>query len=691
MSRHKNIDYNQKVLEVRNLYQHFKVGTGSRKLVVKAVDGVSFDIYKREVFGLVGESGCGKTTTGRCIIKLYDITDGTIKYNGRIISAGLQGNKYRIRKAKLACKNEITEHRPLAKKIKNIKDEANNEIVLMNAEIEKLQKQQENEIIRINKIINDYEEKVSIALHAFESKRNKVRLEEKAEIDRIRQRDVLDLFRIYNKTLHLIEQKSKLKIAYIKGLPIPENEKIERLAEENEVHKENIAQTIDRLINKLSEVSPDILAQYEDQIRQGHKIKFKPEVNLKDPEIVEKINAVKVKYQKIYEQLEAEHQVEIAKIDENKPDKEALENEIKQLKLSTAQKIKEINAKIKEINQQAKQRINEVKQHAKEHPELYVDNLEEIEKIKQKYQAIIDEEKRQLKINRYYNKLKETPEEKAERIRKLKQLKEEFNLFKQKALARGESKEVIAEEKRKLKKKIKEINAQKPSYARNMSTMQMVFQDPISSLNPRMTVREIISEGLVVRGERNKAIINEKVNRVLELVGLSRDHATRYPHEFSGGQRQRIGIARALVVDPDLIIADEPISALDVSIQAQIINLLNDLKEQLGLTILFIAHDLSVVKYFCDRIAVMYYGKIVELASSEELFANPLHPYTKALLSAIPHPDPDYEAKRVRITYDPSVHNYLHDKPELVEIKPGHFVYANKEEQAKYKQQLGIE
>ncbi|HPT89441.1 MAG TPA: hypothetical protein PLY84_03565, partial [Bacilli bacterium] len=436
MSRHKNIDYNQKVLEVRNLYQHFKVGTGSRKLVVKAVDGVSFDIYKREVFGLVGESGCGKTTTGRCIIKLYDITDGTIKYNGRIISAGLQGNKYRIRKAKLACKNEITEHRPLAKKIKNIKDEANNEIILMNAEIEKLQKQQENEIIRINKIINDYEEKVSIALHAFETKRNKVRLEEKAEIDRIRQRDVLDLFRIYNKTLHLIEQKSKSKIAYIKGLPIPENEKIERLAEENKVHKENIAQTIDRLINKLSEVSPDILAQYEDQIRQGHKIKFKPEVNLKDPEIVEKINAVKVKYQKIYEQLEAEHQVEIAKIDENKPDKEALENEIKQLKLSTAQKIKEINAKIKEINQQAKQRINEVKQHAKEHPELYVDNLEEIEKIKQKYQAIIDEEKRQLKINRYYNKLKETPEEKAERIRKLKQLKEEFNLFKQKALAR---------------------------------------------------------------------------------------------------------------------------------------------------------------------------------------------------------------------------------------------------------------
>jgi oligopeptide transport system ATP-binding protein len=163
-------------------------------------------------------------------------------------------------------------------------------------------------------------------------------------------------------------------------------------------------------------------------------------------------------------------------------------------------------------------------------------------------------------------------------------------------------------------------------------------------------------------------------------VGLSADYATRYPHEFSGGQRQRIGIARALIMNPNFIIADEPISALDVSIRAQVINLLTELREELGLTILFIAHDLSVVRFFCDRIAVMYYGKIVELAPSEELFARPMHPYTRSLLSAIPQPDPDYEKGRKRINYNPSQHDYRIDKPSLRDVAPGHSVYANDKE-----------
>ena len=173
---------------------------------------------------------------------------------------------------------------------------------------------------------------------------------------------------------------------------------------------------------------------------------------------------------------------------------------------------------------------------------------------------------------------------------------------------------------------------------RSVTEIQMIFQDPIASLDPRMTVYETIAEGLKIRGEKNKAVLDEKVYKVLERVGLVREHAARYPHEFSGGQRQRIGVARAVVMEPELIIADEPVSALDVSIQAQVINLLNDLRHELGLTILFIAHDLSVVKYFSDRIGVMYFGKMVELATSDELFAHPLHPYTKALLSAIPKP-----------------------------------------------------
>ena len=219
--------------------------------------------------------------------------------------------------------------------------------------------------------------------------------------------------------------------------------------------------------------------------------------------------------------------------------------------------------------------------------------------------------------------------------------------------------------------------------------IQMIFQDPIASLNPRMTVKEIIGEGLKI----NKLCDSEEhmmelIYNILETVGLTREHATRYPHEFSGGQRQRIGIARALITNPDLVIADEPISALDVSIQAQVLNLLNKLKEQLGLTVLFIAHDLSVVKYFSDRIGVMYRGKILELADADELYKYPIHPYTKSLLSAIPLPDPNYERYRKRIYYDPSIHNYDVEEPKLVEIRPGHLIYASESEISEYKKNL---
>ena len=218
------------------------------------------------------------------------------------------------------------------------------------------------------------------------------------------------------------------------------------------------------------------------------------------------------------------------------------------------------------------------------------------------------------------------------------------------------------------------------------SKMQMVFQDPVASLNPRMTVEEIICEGVKInnlypdKDERRK-----QVYKMLDMVGLTREHATRYPHEFSGGQRQRICIARALITQPDLIIADEPISALDVSIQAQILNILNDLRKELGLTILFIAHDLSVVKYFSNRVAVMNAGRIVEMSSSDQIYEDPMHDYTKSLLSAIPVPDPRLEKKRQRIAYDKSRGIYgPNDNPQLREVKPEHFVLMSDAEWAAY-------
>jgi oligopeptide transport system ATP-binding protein len=208
--------------------------------------------------------------------------------------------------------------------------------------------------------------------------------------------------------------------------------------------------------------------------------------------------------------------------------------------------------------------------------------------------------------------------------------------------------------------------------------MQMIFQDPYASLNPRMTAGEIIAEGFDIHGlYKKKKERQQKIGELLESVGLNREHANRYAHEFSGGQRQRIGIARALSLDPSFIIADEPISALDVSIQAQVVNLLKQLQKERGLTYLFIAHDLSMVKYISDRIAVMYRGKIVELGPADEIYNHPIHPYTKSLLSAVPQPNPAYERKRVRIPYK---HEETPEHAEVLEALPGHYVLATKEQ-----------
>ncbi len=413
------------LLKVEHLEQYFKIG----KKTLKAVDDVTFEIYKGEVFGLVGESGCGKTTTGRSIIRLYDITGGSIYFAGRRIGAGIRTYQAAIANAK-----------------------------------------------------KEYKKALKGCLQEYTT----------------------------------TAQDSEAKKKYLK----------------------------------------------------------KKEILLKNYLEVVKANTKEIK-----------------------------------------------NARFDQAN------CN--REFAKF----------EVQKVIEQYDAFITEEK---------------DEEKR--------------------------KQLIITKKRNIK--IAKKN-------RIMNKIQMIFQDPIASLDPRMTVYDIIAEGLIIRGVHNKKVMDEAVYQVLELVGLVPEHASRYPHEFSGGQRQRIGVARAIILNPELIIADEPISALDVSIQAQVINLLNELREKMKLTILFIAHDLSVVKYFSDRIAVMYQGKIVELASSDELFAHPLHPYTKSLLSAIPLPDPYFEKKRIRMTYNPiAAHDYSVEKPQMREIVPGHFVYCSETELIKYQREV---
>lgn len=596
-----NVNYDQKVLEVRNLKKHFRHGVGKNKLIVPAVDGLTFDIYKREVFGLVGESGCGKTTTGRTIIKLLAPTDGQVDLNGETIVAGYMEYIEKIQEIKEEAERRILKLDPVKEETARIKRELKDETAYLQTDIDRLKVEQKVALEQATKPLDDYKSEVYHAKSGYE-----------LDVETIEYDYHLNYKKIHAQTVNAAQTEYERELA---GAKIGFERKKEGLQESAALKDEVIKRRIAELTEHYTNIYKDL------------ETKFKPLIAEAEANIIPKEKA-----KEQFHTLKEEKKAKVAKRKEQynkeraaiqKPDKAAVKADIVKVKADFKAQIDAIKAKITALKEQAKKDI----------------------------EAIAASTEQTLS----------STEMKAQ-IAEIKEWR----------------KEAIAEQKLRIKE-AKTINKSQEALEASQK-MQMIFQDPISSLNPRMTVQEIVGEGLTILGGFSRDEIKEKVGEVLELVGLSREYAARYPHEFSGGQRQRIGVARALIMDPDFIIADEPISALDVSIRAQVINLLTELKERLGLTILFIAHDLSVVQFFCDRIAVMYYGKIVELTDSEELFKNPMHPYTRSLLSSIPQPDPDYEKNRKRVNYNPAMHDYRKDKPSLKELAPDHYVYANDKE-----------
>ena len=562
------------LLKVEHLCQYFKMGPGSE---LKAVDDVSFDIKKGEVFGLVGESGCGKTTTGRSIIKLYDITSGNVYFKGQRICAGIRSYKDAIKKAKAdfsESKKSLQEKLNVALKsdsadAASLKKEYVAELNKKKAELKKTIAEQKSliraaksdykncEKIYFNKLKEEYAE----ALGNAGSK-----VENLSEEDKEKYRAVINQPKIPKKAWLITAFTLFFAAVVILAMSI-----WQYVVFNNEYGS---YVSVSAIVTASDEASGTTFVDFSVTDEDGETVSYSAVVDYYDPELGVSTDEQRVRLTVYY--------------NSDNPGDNVLAYE----------------------------------------PVAGAANALLITFLVSVAVGIIII----LYVNERYN----------------------------------------------------------PS--RLVTQIQMIFQDPIASLDPRMTVKDIIAEGLVIEGVKDKKYIEKQVYDVLELVGLVPEHAGRYPHEFSGGQRQRIGVARAVIMKPELIIADEPVSALDVSIQAQVINLLNDLRNRLGLTILFIAHDLSVVKYFSDRIGVMYFGKMVELASSDELFAHPLHPYTKSLLSAIPLPDPEYEKTRKRFVYNPlAEHDYSVEQPTFREIIPGHFVLCNTAEFEKYKKELGMD
>ena len=671
------------ILRVRHLKQYFRFGTGIGKYN-KAVHDVSFDVHRGEVVGLVGESGCGKTTTGRTIIKLYPPTSGSVYFEGYRIVAGTRWNEKEIKWKRIAAEA----------KIKSIQEEEKDELDSIDKTIpsDELASQKaeirahyapliQQERDKIDALVAKQRKKIRLAKHD-DARCNKDFAKEKKAATNARFRVLLS-FAFHAKYGNNLRMEAKLYdklYAYGRRKSLLLN------------REPDVRDQIETILEESSAFAASYLGvpTHQEEETKAFKAQYLG--------VIDKVNAIFSSATK-GKKKGAWRQKSSKKLDEK------LACFVNALAIDAVKD--EDPASLDTLNQEAIPLFHKLiasyfaKVLAYVPKKDYASSKKEAERIASSYAE---------KAGAYLAKPRHSKEEKKAFFEDFFALFEARN-----TLIPAESlDDVDVEMLRRIDRAFRArfealpVDEDAAPFANRRKVLteyflahrlarksgitqriQMIFQDPIASLDPRMTVKEIIAEGLKIRGVHNRRYITEQVNSVLREVGLLPEHSSRYPHEFSGGQRQRIGIARALIMNPDLIIADEPISALDVSIQAQVINLLNRLREERNLSILFIAHDLSVVKYFCDEIAVMYFGNLVEFASSDELFAHPLHPYTRSLLSAIPLPDPHYEKNRKRMEYDPyQAHDYTVDKPSFREVSPGHFVRCNQKEFEGYEQAL---
>lgn len=708
------------LLEVNNLKMHFDITTGFFKTTpLKAVDGVSFKIKKGETLGVVGESGCGKTTLGRTIMNLYNPSSGDVIFDGVEISPYSDLKKIK--------KEEQFE-------IKSIKYDLNKEL---------------KSFIKTNKEIylNNLNEKLASIEKERISKINELEIPEKND----------DEINSINKTIKELNANAKNALKEANGdknLVNSIKSNLEKNISETKskceylVYLDKVSKINDEAKNNSINTSNKLKEEYDSLV-----LDFTEKNNAK---LNEKIDSLKSLYSEKYFKKEAEINAKLEEIENNKNDKLAklvmpernkdietkIDEKIKELKnvaknavisaksvrnpkiqsaktlkrkkLKTQMKIHSDNlAKLvyfknnnKKELQDAKSKYNAVKSIEGQTNDIIVAAKKEYISVKNKLAKSYSKEYKDIIVSNIVAKEKIQNDYSVEKSKAVGEYQNTYNMIKADLLAQTiqarlespyytylDNVKAINKDSKQAKKAVLSSSKLRMKDFRKKCTM--VFQDPYSSLNPRMTVADIIAEPLDVN--RLYSTKEERRSIVLELmrkVGLSPEQATRYAHEFSGGQRQRIGIARALAVNPKFIVCDEPVSALDVSIQAQVINTFEDLQKDLGLTYLFIAHDLLVVRHISDRIAVMYLGKVVEIAPTDNLYDSPLHPYTISLLSAVPLPDPKKARANKRIILEGDVPSPMNvpsgcpfrtrcpracercknEVPTLQEVKPGHFV-----------------